>query len=214
MAGAVAGGEGDVEVVEVGFSLDGCSAVCFWVGAAAGAGVAATGPLSSCSPPASASRRPSSSSFLFSTLLTLTPARPSRPFLLFLPFPTPHSSPPPTSSPTTPPTCSASLSAFSASSLLLRNSSKPSCVSFFTAASRARWPSCTESRNSISSSSRDRNWFVRREASSKASCLAAGFKKILAGAGQSGLLRGFLLALLVSFGRWERAYSVQRGRIW
>jgi hypothetical protein len=68
---------------------------------------------------------------------------------------------------------SSSLAARSASSCALRNSSKCSLVCFFSASSFALARSCTESKNSISSSSRDLNWFVSRFDSSNASCLAA-----------------------------------------
>lgn len=63
--------------------------------------------------------------------------------------------------------------ALSASSCCRRNRFNCSAVSFLTASSLARVDSRTESRNSTSSSSRLRNWFLRRIDSSKASCFAA-----------------------------------------
>lgn len=68
---------------------------------------------------------------------------------------------------------SCSLAARSASSCCLRNSSRPSLVALFSASSLALAASCTESRNSISSSSSERNWLVNLVASSNASCFAA-----------------------------------------
>jgi hypothetical protein len=62
----------------------------------------------------------------------------------------------------------------SASSCCLRKSASPSAVSRFTLASSARVLSSTESKNSTSSSSKARNWFLSLFASSNASCLAAG----------------------------------------
>lgn len=69
------------------------------------------------------------------------------------------------------PACSSK--ALSASSCWRLKRSSCSVVSFLTAASFARVDSSTESRNSISSSSRLRNWFLSLMDSSKASCLAA-----------------------------------------
>jgi len=83
------------------------------------------------------------------------------PFLRFLSLMT-HCSSSPGGSPIL---CSASV-AFSASSCCLRNRSSCSIVSFRIAASLARVDSSTESRNSTSSSSRERNWFLRRFACS------------------------------------------------
>lgn len=65
-----------------------------------------------------------------------------------------------------------SSAAFSASSRCFRKMSSFSVVSLRMAASAARVDSRTESRNSTSSSSRARNWFLSLWASSKASCFA------------------------------------------
>ena len=110
---------------------------------------------------------------------SFTPLRPSfsRPFFRFLPL-SAHCSSSPGGTPLPPPapvavpaSSSSRKAALSASSCCFRNASNCSVVSFFSAASLARVDSRTESRNSTSSSSSERNWFFSLMDSSKASCL-------------------------------------------